>query len=130
MLDFLVPLLLSNKLYSFPLGLSDIFFHNLLRRRELQWESFFWFLKNKASKETGVSLWRPLYFSSQLKKQTGGKMKERISLSLIIVTLVVALYGTLAWGAEHKAEAVQAESQKMLFICYWELTRICPQCSI
>ena len=53
-------------------------------------------------------------------------MKERISLSLIIVTLVVALYGTLAWGAEHKAEAVQAESQKMLFICYWELNENLP----
>ena len=48
-------------------------------------------------------------------------MKGRISLSVLVVTLVVALYGTFAWGAEQKAEAVQAEPQKMLFLCYWQL---------
>ena len=53
-------------------------------------------------------------------------MKGRISLSLIVVALVVALYGTFAWGAEQKAEAVQIESQKMLFLCYWELNENMP----
>jgi len=48
-------------------------------------------------------------------------MKGKSTLALLIVALVVALYGTFAWGAEHKAEAAQPESQKMLFLCYWQL---------
>jgi len=53
-------------------------------------------------------------------------MKGRISLSVLIVTLVVSVYGTFAWGEEQKAEAVQAEPQKMLFLCYWQLNENIP----
>ena len=53
-------------------------------------------------------------------------MKGRISLSVLVVALVVALYGTLAWGAEQKAEAVEVEAQKMLFLCYWEISENMP----
>jgi len=53
-------------------------------------------------------------------------MKGRISISLFIIVLVVALYGTFAWGTEQKTEVVQTEDQKMLFLCYWELNRNLP----
>ena len=53
-------------------------------------------------------------------------MKVRISLSVLVVAMVVALYGTLAWGAEQKAEAVEVEAQKMLFLCYWEISENMP----
>lgn len=53
-------------------------------------------------------------------------MKGRISLSVLVVALIVALYGTLAWGAEQKAEAVEVEAQKMLFLCYWEISENMP----
>ena len=53
-------------------------------------------------------------------------MKGRSTLSLIIVALVVSIYGTCSWGAEQKAETVQAEPPKMLFICYWELNENMP----
>jgi hypothetical protein len=53
-------------------------------------------------------------------------MKGRISLSVLVVALVVALYGTLSWGAEQKAEAVEVEAQKMLFLCYWEISENMP----
>ena len=48
-------------------------------------------------------------------------MKGKISLSVLVVAFVVALYGTVALGAEQKTEVVKVEDQKMLFICYWEL---------
>lgn len=53
-------------------------------------------------------------------------MKKRISLSVLFVTLVVALYGTFAWGAEQQKEAAPTEDQKMLFLCYWELSENMP----
>ena len=53
-------------------------------------------------------------------------MKGRVSFSVLVVTLVVVLYGTLALGAEQKAEAVETKAQKMLFICYWELNENIP----
>lgn len=53
-------------------------------------------------------------------------MKGRINLLVFIVALVVVLYGTFAWGAEHKAETAQPESQKMLFLCYWQLNENIP----
>ena len=53
-------------------------------------------------------------------------MKVRISISVLVVALVVALYGNFAWGVEQKTEAVPAEDQKMLFLCYWELNRNLP----
>ena len=53
-------------------------------------------------------------------------MNARFSLSVLVVALVVALYGTVAWGAEQQTEAVQPEDQKMLFLCYWELNENMP----
>ena len=53
-------------------------------------------------------------------------MKGRIGSSVLVAALVVALYGTLAWGAEQKAEAVEVEAQKMLFLCYWEISENMP----
>lgn len=53
-------------------------------------------------------------------------MKKRMCVSVIVVAMVVALYGTFAWGAEQKAAAEQAEAQKMLFLCYWELNENMP----
>jgi hypothetical protein len=53
-------------------------------------------------------------------------MKVRINLSVFIVALVVALYGTVASGEEQKTEVVQAEAQKMLFLCYWQLNENIP----
>jgi len=53
-------------------------------------------------------------------------MKGKSTLVLLIVASIVALHGTFSWGAEQKAEAVQAESQKMLFLCYWELNENMP----
>ena len=53
-------------------------------------------------------------------------MKGKISLSVLVVAFVVALYGTVAWGAEQKTKVVQAEPQKMLFLCYWQLNENIP----
>lgn len=53
-------------------------------------------------------------------------MKGRISLSVLVIAMVMALYGTFAWGAEQKAGAVQPEPQKMLFLCYWQLNENIP----
>jgi hypothetical protein len=53
-------------------------------------------------------------------------MKGKISLSVLVVAFVVALYGTVAWGVEQKTEAVQVKNQKMLFLCYWELNENMP----
>ena len=44
----------------------------------------------------------------------------------LIIAIVVALYGTFSWGAEQKAENVQTEDKKMLFVCYWELNDNMP----
>ena len=48
-------------------------------------------------------------------------MIRKISLFVLIVTMVAAHYGTFARAAEQKTEALPAADQKMLFLCYWEL---------
>lgn len=53
-------------------------------------------------------------------------MKGKNRLSVIVVALFVALYATFAWGEEQKAESVQVEDKKILFLCYWELNENMP----
>ena len=53
-------------------------------------------------------------------------MKSRISLSVLITAIVIAFCGAIAWGQEQKSETMQAESQKMMFLCYWELNENIP----
>ena len=53
-------------------------------------------------------------------------MKSRKSMLVAIVVLVMAFYGSVAWGAEQKTEAAQTEAQKMLFLCYWEISENMP----
>ena len=53
-------------------------------------------------------------------------MKGKIALSVFVVALVIALNGIFAWSAEQQTEAVPAEDQKMLFLCYWELNENMP----
>jgi hypothetical protein len=51
---------------------------------------------------------------------------KKISLLVILVALFVALDGTASIAAEQKTEAAPAEDNKILFLCYWELSEKMP----
>jgi len=53
-------------------------------------------------------------------------MNVRFFLSVIIAAALAILIGNISWGVEQKEATVQAEDQKMLFLCYWELNENMP----
>jgi len=53
-------------------------------------------------------------------------MKRNISITVFVAVMVLALYGTSVRGMEHKPEASEVASQKMLFLCYWQLNENIP----